>query len=682
MVSTFLGVDDPRSEQTKRHRQDQRRIGLRNHYSYHAIGLGISKKRPNRLHLFSLRFSTSCFDNTKKGEKVCRIPLCPFNCLALLFSLLLSVTQAETPVGGKLSGQVTWRADGNPHVMNQNLEVPQGASLTIEPGVEVKLRGQSITIQGRLIAKGTEEKQILFTTKNSESPKAADWGPFQFQAGSSESILENVVIEYGMGLILHRSNLTINQCTIRHHHKEYGGGIYAIGCKPTISNCNIQFNVADRTGGGIRAMDSVLTVMGCTITCNSARHEGGGISIDYSVSRIEGNTISSNWAMHGGGIATGTTQVGQTSMTGSSHSRPTIRNNRILNNWALFDGGGLVVTGTPDIIQNLIMGNRLQSPSMKKEPKKMQRDFRDTGLGAGILVEETYGGPLNIQANTIAGNCGAFWGSAIAVRRASGKIEQNMIVGNKTLEDGGAISLLLSTSSASFVSKGHGAGWIIAGNEMRSNQGGAISLEVLNASDKQTAAITSNILRDNSSFQISNATQVDIQATGNDWGTMNSDDIASSIIDYYDQNNRGRVLFEKPSGDLAMKTKPKLSLETLNWASSCPDGFRAGQGLSRLPDTPPSITATWKPSNSSKTAGYLVHIAAIAPQFRDVDFNRDLRVFVRCNEGTSPVDVGNVNRTVLTGFEIGKWYELSVSAYDFDGNESTVSEPMIVKVER
>ena len=101
-----------------------------------------------------------------------------------------------------------------------------------------------------------------------------------------------------------------------------------------------------------------------------------------------------------------------------------------------------------------------------------------------------------------------------------------------------------------------------------------------------------------------------------------------------------------------------------------------------MPGTPPSVTITWTPGKLENVAGYVVHLSRIVPRFDRLDPSDDLRVAARCNEGFAAIDVGNVNRTIVTGLNIGDTYEVSITGYDFDGLESSKSDPFVVKVER
>ena len=191
--------------------------------------------------------------------------------------------QAETPVGGQIAGRISWTREGSPYLTTANIEVPAGSTLTIEPGVDIRLSRHSIIVRGTLLAKGTAEAPICFTSQNLESPAAQDWALMTFERQSSGakydqaheyisgSILEHVIVEYGHGLFFNAGAPLVSHCTIRHHRKKRGGGIYAHGCRPVIRHSVISYNVANEEGGGIRTAYCQPVLVGNTITHNSAR---------------------------------------------------------------------------------------------------------------------------------------------------------------------------------------------------------------------------------------------------------------------------------------------------------------------------------------------------------------------------------------------------------------------------
>lgn len=117
--------------------------------------------------------------------------------IALLLGLPLSAGPAQarpdetraparslTEVCGKLSGNVTWTRADSPYVSTCDLEVPAGATLTIEPGVEVQFGPrQKLMVAGRLVARGSEALPISF------KPASSEWDSVQLLAGSGPSEL-------------------------------------------------------------------------------------------------------------------------------------------------------------------------------------------------------------------------------------------------------------------------------------------------------------------------------------------------------------------------------------------------------------------------------------------------------------------------------------------------------------
>lgn len=608
----------------------------------------------------------------------------------LMVACSISYTVAESKIGGRLSGQVSLQRSGSPFTVTSNLEIPAGSQLTIQSGVVIRLVGHSITVAGKLIAKGTEESPIRFTSAK-EQPAPGDWGTITFQgAGSgatfdegygyvSGSILEWVTVDYGAGLVFDQAAPAVVHCRIEHNRKERGGGIYAIRCNPIVRESTIAFNIADKEGGGIRTIYCHPVLMGNSITHNAARYGGGGVSTDHSAATISGNEISFNFAARGAGVATGDTQVGQTSMSGRSHSKPTLYRNKICNNTAVYAGGGISVEGSPTITGNIIIGNRVLHSAYHRAPGNNVEN-RKTGYGAGIKVTETYGGPLRIEKNLIAGNRGAYWGGGIACDRASGIIRNNRCIANRAVLEGSGISIMVRAPgrSASRLE----SDWLIRGNEFSGYQNGILEFARPDYNGVQSIRIESCSFFENEGIALNNLSKNDINASQNYWGVESDDAIAEVILDYYDHQARGRVHLQ-PRDALGENAElPKVGSEQCAFLANCPESVRAGQGFNRVPGTPPSVTMTWTPGKLENVAGYVVHLSRIVPRFDRLDPSDDLRVAARCNEGFAAIDVGNVNRTIVTGLKIGDTYEVSITGYDFDGLESSKSDPFVVKVER
>ncbi|MDA3833377.1 MAG: right-handed parallel beta-helix repeat-containing protein, partial [Spirochaetales bacterium] len=160
------------------------------------------------------------------------------------------------------------------YVLMEDLTIGSWATLTIEPGVVIKLRGGSriIFVNGGLNAEGTADSMIVFTSTKDDahggdtnndssatSPDDEDWERIHFNAGSA-GVFDYCVIAYGGSEYYQR------------------GAIELVNASPTISNCEIVNNsngivcygtsnppihyndICGNTEYGIYNMDSVVTI--------------------------------------------------------------------------------------------------------------------------------------------------------------------------------------------------------------------------------------------------------------------------------------------------------------------------------------------------------------------------------------------------------------------------------------
>ncbi len=122
-----------------------------------------------------------------------------------------------------ITEDTTW--SGTVVLRGQNV-VRRGVNLTILPGTIVKfawidedgdeIGDGELTVEGRLIAKGTKEQPILFTSAK-ESPAAKDWTFVQISV-SKDSLVEHCIFEYAFsGLQVHYSTATIHKSLFRNN---------------------------------------------------------------------------------------------------------------------------------------------------------------------------------------------------------------------------------------------------------------------------------------------------------------------------------------------------------------------------------------------------------------------------------------------------------------------------------
>ena len=118
----------------------------------------------------------------------------------------------------ELNADTTWMAAEGPYRITEDMVVPVGMTLTIEPGTTVFFDPQvSLTIRGRLVAEGAPYQLIRFT----RTPELADvWNGLQFVDTMQDNRVSYAVLEYGQatdGMIgLEASQLLLDHVTLDH----------------------------------------------------------------------------------------------------------------------------------------------------------------------------------------------------------------------------------------------------------------------------------------------------------------------------------------------------------------------------------------------------------------------------------------------------------------------------------
>lgn len=224
----------------------------------------------------------------------------------------------------------------NTYIVNGNIKVPSGATLTIEPGTLIKFSGYySVLVNGTLNAIGTEENYIRFTSQNS-NPTNTDWNSININSSSNSTILKYCIIEYGKeensenkGIVNIEAEATIENCIIRHSDEK---GI-SIGNDAT--NVNILNNEISDCDRGVFFNDSTNPI--AIIDGNRIYDNGVGIFTGWAnYQTVVRNNIISDCI---NGISTYTSITihnniifDSTKGISVNGNQPTIRNNTIFSN--------------------------------------------------------------------------------------------------------------------------------------------------------------------------------------------------------------------------------------------------------------------------------------------------------------------------------------------------------------
>lgn len=150
-------------------------------------------------------------------------------------SIDTEISETEMTVSG------TWKA-GTEINLDRHLVIPEGKSLTIEPGVKVTVSATGVgvnhtpievIVKGNLYVLGTEKQPVLFTVDESRRTEANTfaglWGGIVATESCQEMVIDHAVIEYTGGQVIEGSPAATS-------------GIYTAGddAYPQITTTNIN----------------------------------------------------------------------------------------------------------------------------------------------------------------------------------------------------------------------------------------------------------------------------------------------------------------------------------------------------------------------------------------------------------------------------------------------------------
>jgi len=230
--------------------------------------------------------------------------------------------QRGIEIGGIISENTTWSNDYL-YIVTANTLVQQGVTLTIEPGTRIQFNNYYLRIDGCLIAIGTEDSMIVFTS-NAQNPAPGDWDKIRFTNTSLDAIYDS-------------NGNYISGSIIKYVEVEFGGSTHYLGAI-TIENCSpyISFNfIHDNSYIGI-----VTDCSGSIIEHNLIRNNYRGVEIKCSTIQLSNNFIEDNY--------------GRGMLMHQSDSSLIITNNIIRYNHGC---GIFVLDGTATIKSNVIYEN-------------------------------------------------------------------------------------------------------------------------------------------------------------------------------------------------------------------------------------------------------------------------------------------------------------------------------------
>jgi hypothetical protein len=304
--------------------------------------------------------------------------------------ILPQVTHATDIAPGNVSG--VWNSSGNPYLINGDIRIAEGESLTIEPGTQVQFTGPfTLKILGNLNATGMAEDSISFTTSASN----ITWRGIRLDslsALSDTARFSHCLITRMLNTsirIINTSKVVFEDCRIFQNTQLYAGTFYMVN-----TNARIARNVIHNNTG-------------------SSRTWTAGIYLSDGSPLISGNTFRANFAPNGDSSLSLWKDDVLTS--------PLIYGNVFENHTNGFVTLHNFVTPTFD-------GNTF-------------RNNQGSLTGTCIWINAAYAGYINFRNNVFFNNSGGDDGGCIKVNQSLVNFENNVFESNETTYSGGAIQI-------------------------------------------------------------------------------------------------------------------------------------------------------------------------------------------------------------------------------------------------
>ncbi|MEA3285909.1 MAG: right-handed parallel beta-helix repeat-containing protein [Candidatus Marinimicrobia bacterium] len=298
----------------------------------------------------------------------------------LLFLLLPLIVLSQTQIeSGSVSG--IWSSENSPYHVNGDIDIPLGATLTIEPGTAVYFTGEyQFDVYGQLIAEGTETDSIFFHSDSmGYTPSwpyfAGFWYGITFHAtdstGQAMSSLDYCKVSYAYERWLDEASIDFN--------RRFGGGLIMYKSSVDLSNTVIE----DCTWNGLVAIYSGGSYDGVTLT------NAGAIELIYS-------DITMN-SMH---VSQGTGMVFENSQAEITNSVLSGNVNSYGSQAIIFAEDSDLNIQNCEIIDNDGNGIRIDASTLNIE---------------NTLIQENNGGLVSVESIVTMSNCEVIENSGIGL---------------------------------------------------------------------------------------------------------------------------------------------------------------------------------------------------------------------------------------------------------------------------
>lgn len=141
-------------------------------------------------------------------------------CKVLVFYAVSLCAVAQTSISGTIAAHTQWTAENGPYLLNGEVTLEGGASLSIEAGTAVYMAsGAGLTVQaGTLQVLGSSERPVTFLSDKTRQGLAGapgDWAQVSINSGATNTKLEHLLIENGRGVKIRGAKVVMNHVEIR-----------------------------------------------------------------------------------------------------------------------------------------------------------------------------------------------------------------------------------------------------------------------------------------------------------------------------------------------------------------------------------------------------------------------------------------------------------------------------------
>jgi parallel beta-helix repeat protein len=404
---------------------------------------------------------------------------------------------AGTPKSGTISADEAWTTAGSPYWIEGDIIVSTTATLTINPGVQIRFDGFfKLQVNGNLVAVGTESSSIRITS-NRTSPASEDWDVISISSSGHAEIARCEISYSRNGINIYSSDNIIANNTISFSKEE--------GIKISwSSNNDISHNNVSGNRYGILLYSSSDN----TIESNIVKYNHGDISLEKGIGiKLEssnGNTLEDNEISNNDGSGIELISSSDNSMINNDISSNeagiylvSSSGNQLMGNSLSLNDFGIYVWSSSS--NNMVISNRVFSSFVEgiviysSSNRIASNNVSENGCGISISSSGNFVGNNFVHMNDLDG---------IRVDSSSG---QNTIADNRIFKNKNGVTLQSSSQT------------IIRGNNI------SLSVEYgLKSFLSSNNRIYHNIISDNTKqvydYMSENDWQDSYPSGGNYWG--------------------------------------------------------------------------------------------------------------------------------------------------------------------